>query len=64
MVLQYQYGKKSAEYLQSLGLSVDFKTYAGMQHSACAEEFDYLSDYLKTVLALAASVTYYSIVHN
>ena len=51
MVLQYQYGKKSAEYLQSLGLSVDFKTYAGMQHSACAEEFDDLSDYLKTVLA-------------
>ena len=50
-VLQYAYGKKSAEYLQSLNVSVDFKTYAGMQHSACAEEFDDLADFLDLALA-------------
>lgn len=50
-VLQYAYGKMSAEYLRSLNVSVDFKTYSGMQHSACAEEFDDLADFLDVALS-------------
>jgi len=51
MVLQYTYGQKSSEFLQSHGINVEFNTYAGMQHSACAEEFDDLKDFLQKVFA-------------
>ena len=51
MVLQYSYGKMSAELMQTAGVDVDFKTYNGMAHSACAEEFDDVADFLKARLA-------------
>ena len=51
MVLQYSYGKMSAELMQAAGVDVDFKTYNGMAHSACAEEFDDVADFLKARLA-------------
>ena len=45
MVLQYTYGQKSYELLKEKGIDVEFKTYAGMAHSACAEEFDDIADF-------------------
>ena len=51
MVLQYTYGQKSYELLKEKGIDVEFKTYAGMAHSACAEEFDDIADFLASTLA-------------
>jgi predicted esterase len=51
MVLQYTYGQKSYELLKEKGMDVEFKTYAGMAHSACAEEFDDIADFLASTLA-------------
>lgn len=51
MVLNYEYGLKSNEFLKSQGINADFKTYNGMAHSACAEEFDDVADFLADVLA-------------
>ena len=45
MVLQYTYGQKSYELLKEKGIDVEFKTYAGMAHCACAEEFDDIADF-------------------
>jgi len=50
MVLKYDYGKMSNGVLKANGIKADFKTYAGMQHSACAEEFDDIADFLASVL--------------
>lgn len=50
MVLRYDYGKMSNDVLTSNGVKADFKTYTGMAHSACAEEFDDVADFLESVL--------------
>lgn len=51
MVLQYAYGERSFEFMKTNGVNVDFKTYVGMAHSACAEEFDDVKDFLASALA-------------
>jgi len=51
MVLQYSYGERSFEFMKTNGVNVDFKTYVGMAHSACAEEFDDIKDFLASALA-------------
>ena len=51
MVLQYAYGQKAYELLKEKGIDVEFKTYAGMAHSACAEEFDDVADFFTRTLA-------------
>ena len=45
-VLRFDYGTSSSEKLKSLGMDVQFKSYGGMAHSACAEELDDLKDFL------------------
>ena len=45
-VLRFDYGTSSSEKLKSLGMHVQFKSYGGMAHSACAEELDDLKDFL------------------
>ena len=46
-VLRFDYGASSCEKLKSLGLDVQFESYAGMAHSACAEELDDWKDFMK-----------------
>ncbi|GAB7344795.1 hypothetical protein MBLNU457_3257t2 [Dothideomycetes sp. NU457] len=46
-VVQYQWGKRTAEKLKQWGWNVDFKTYRGLPHSAAPEELDDLEKYLK-----------------
>ena len=45
-VLRFDYGTLSSEKLKSLGFNVQFESYGGMAHSACAEELDDLKDFL------------------
>jgi len=45
-VLRFDYGTISSEKLKSLGMDVQFESYGGMAHSACAEELDDLKDFL------------------
>jgi len=46
-IVQYQWGKRTAEKLQQWGWNVDFHTYKGLPHSAAPEELDDLEKYLK-----------------
>lgn len=50
-VVQYQYGQASYEELKEVGAEVEFKTYNGMQHSACPQELGDLATFLQRVLA-------------
>ena len=43
-------GEVSVAMLEDLGCRVTFDTYAGMAHSACPEEFDAISSFLKSSL--------------
>ena len=45
-VLRFDYGTSSSEKLKALGMDVQFESYGGMAHSACAEELDDLKDFL------------------
>ena len=38
-MVKMDWGKKSMEYLKELGADTRWKTYPGMEHSACVEEF-------------------------
>ncbi|CAK4096102.1 unnamed protein product [Aphanomyces euteiches] len=49
-VVQYPLGKIMADRLTSQGHSVEFETYPGMAHSACAKEMQDLEAFLKSVL--------------
>ncbi|CEJ01654.1 hypothetical protein CU097_007805 [Rhizopus azygosporus] len=49
-VVKYEYGKESAETLQSLGYNVSFKTYPGLTHSANAQELADISEFLQKVI--------------
>jgi len=49
-VVQYDWGKLSAEKLKELGWNVDFKTYRRLAHSANEEEIDDLEKYLTEVI--------------
>ena len=49
-VVRTSWGVASKERLEELGCSVSFDTYAGMAHSACPEEFDAISSFLKSSL--------------
>ena len=49
-VLRYEYGTLTNEKLGALGVSVDFKTYRGMGHSACQEEFQALATFIASCL--------------
>ncbi len=51
MVVQYSYGVASFEELKEAKAQVEFRTYNGMQHSACPQELNDLASFLKTVLA-------------
>ena len=44
-VLRFDYGTSSSEKLKALGMDVQFESYGGMAHSACAEELDDLKDF-------------------
>ena len=52
MVLRYEYGTMTAAKLDAMGLDVDFKTYQGMAHSACQEEFQHLANFISKTLKL------------
>ncbi|GAB7359966.1 hypothetical protein MBLNU230_g7491t1 [Neophaeotheca triangularis] len=45
-IVRYEWGQKTSEVLQGWGWKVDFKTYAGLPHSAAPEEIDDLEKYL------------------
>ena len=49
-VVRTSWGVASKERLEELGFSVSFATYPGMAHSACPEEFDAISSFLKSSL--------------
>ncbi|KAF2097773.1 acyl-protein thioesteras-like protein 1 [Rhizodiscina lignyota] len=49
-VVQYQWGKNTAETLKEWGWDVDFKTYPGLTHSADPEEIDDLENYILRVV--------------
>jgi len=49
-VVNHRWGQSSAEFLQKLGLSVEFKTFPMMGHSACPEELRDLSLFLSKVI--------------
>jgi predicted esterase len=49
-VVQYQWGKKTAEKLQEWGHPVDFQTYKGLPHSADPKEIDDLENFLNKVV--------------
>ena len=49
-VVRTSWGVASKERLEELGFKVSFDTYAGMAHSACPEEFDAISSFLKSSL--------------
>ena len=49
-VVRTSWGVASKERLEELGCRVSFDTYAGMAHSACPEEFDAISSFLKSSL--------------
>ena len=51
MVVNYNWGKLSAEHLKTLGISIDFKTYRSMGHSSSQEELRDLAAFLKRVIA-------------
>ena len=51
MVVNYNWGKISADFIQTLGVSVDFKTYRGMGHSSSPEELRDVTAFLKKVIA-------------
>lgn len=51
-MLRYEYGTMTAAKLGEMGLNVDFKTYPGMGHSACQEEFQHLANFIATKLTL------------
>jgi predicted esterase len=46
-VVQYDYGKSSADLLKSKNYKVQFESYRGMQHSACNQELDDMKEFLK-----------------
>ncbi len=45
-VVFYEIGRKSHDLLKGLGYNVNFKTYEGMEHSACPEELDDVEAFL------------------
>ena len=49
-VVRTSWGVASKDRLEELGFKVDFATYPGMAHSACPEEFDAISSFLKSSL--------------
>ncbi|GMH33009.1 hypothetical protein BSKO_00843 [Bryopsis sp. KO-2023] len=49
-VLAYENGKDSFELLKGTGVQADFKTYRGMQHSACPEELEEVKQFFTKVL--------------
>jgi predicted esterase len=46
-VVQYAWGKVSAEKLKASGYDVDFRTYANLPHSAAPQEIEDLAAFLK-----------------
>jgi predicted esterase len=46
-VVRYPWGQMTADKLKEWGWSVDFKTYAGLPHSAAQQEIDDLEAYIK-----------------
>merc|ERR1712055_540533 len=45
-VVGQHWGEKSADLIREKGVSVEWKTYRGMQHSSCAEEFGDIKAFL------------------
>lgn len=45
-IVRYEWGQKTSQVLGEWGWQVDFKTYAGLPHSAAPEEIDDLEKYL------------------
>ncbi|KAN0071909.1 Phospholipase/carboxylesterase/thioesterase [Elaphomyces granulatus] len=50
MILQCDFGKKSADYLKELGHDVEFRTYPELGHSADIEEIEDLENFLQKVI--------------
>ncbi|KAI8851766.1 Phospholipase/carboxylesterase/thioesterase [Chytridium lagenaria] len=49
-VVEYTWGKMSAERLKEIGRDVTFKSYRGMAHSACEDEVLHVAEFLKKVI--------------
>jgi len=49
-VVKFDMGSKSADFLKGLGVSVDFRTYPGMGHSADPGEIQDLQNFLERVI--------------
>lgn len=52
-----RWGRTSADFVRSLGLSVQFVEYAGMGHSACPEEIEKAAEFLQKKTEIASSTT-------
>nr|CAG8436128.1 8093_t:CDS:2 [Entrophospora candida] len=50
MVVNYQFGKRTSEFLKNNGYNVTFKTYNGMDHSSSDQEVYDLTSFLKQVI--------------
>eukprot|EP00008_Paramoeba_atlantica_P004222 CAMPEP_0201480116 /NCGR_PEP_ID=MMETSP0151_2-20130828/4670_1 /ASSEMBLY_ACC=CAM_ASM_000257 /TAXON_ID=200890 /ORGANISM="Paramoeba atlantica, Strain 621/1 / CCAP 1560/9" /LENGTH=238 /DNA_ID=CAMNT_0047861875 /DNA_START=179 /DNA_END=895 /DNA_ORIENTATION=- len=46
-LVSFDYGLLSSEFLKKNGFEVDFRTYKGMAHSACPQEIDDVTQFLK-----------------
>ncbi len=51
MQVGYAFGRSSYEQLQQLGVNVEFNTYRGMGHSACAPEMQDMLAFIKARLS-------------
>ncbi|CAH1765386.1 13772_t:CDS:2, partial [Entrophospora sp. SA101] len=50
MVVKYQLGKRTSEFLKNNGYNVTFKTYNGMDHFPSNQVISDLASYLKQVI--------------
>lgn len=50
-VVGQHWGEKSADLIREKGVSVEWKTYRGMQHSSCAEEFGDIKAFLDKAIS-------------
>ena len=48
-VVPLLWGQKSSELIKEKGVEIEWKTYRGVQHSSCAQEFGDIKAYLDKV---------------
>jgi lysophospholipase-2 len=52
-VVPFHYGELSRDALKAQGATVDFKSYSGMEHSACQPEIEDVANFLIRVMPRA-----------